>query len=504
MTSLQRAVLGAVFGALIILFIHPLTRPAILFGIRPAIFDNDPPIVPQDFRAVPDPRTSESASLWIRIASDQIVNGKQLSQDQLLTITEITQKAAEQEPDNAFWLQAYAVFLNRLGHKEEAIVAWRKAASKNLWNDWQTEYLEERARQLGPSEPMSWQYSAALRNRSGSFATLAHGFGESLIEKDNIKMRLVCLLNGRLIRDGGRSFLVAQQGYELIEKAARGRVPIPNRSEAQFQRFEFVRKLNSAGMNEQAIRAARILSENEAFEILVMGETSRQESAAINLRSIIIGTLPGALLGAALLSAMLGLIGFYINKTTGWKFLTNVWYTSVIALIFGLAIYFITGLLLPAIFGTGVIACFLSGSQRQMDSTPASLHYSFDVLQGLLGTSFLLSLSFLLIGASLPAREMSLAPDSVVASLPSSQVFLTVACLSIGTSFGVSQVYAFVLRRIPTILVGRGLWRFGMGSAIGAAIVAAILTPLLIAVDRFQVIDTQRLFRNEPRYFLSS
>jgi hypothetical protein len=129
MTLPGRIWLGSVVGALLVLLIHPATRPVLTdaFWVRalglPKVAS---PLSPPQ---LPDPVTPTLAALWVHTGLRALDERATLDEDRWLTLVEIAQVEGDREPGNTFWRLAEAQFQDRLGNPEAAVRALRRAAT---------------------------------------------------------------------------------------------------------------------------------------------------------------------------------------------------------------------------------------------------------------------------------------------------------------------------------------------------------------------------------------
>lgn len=128
MTLPGRIWLGSVVGALLVLLIHPATRPVLTdaFWVRAVgVPQVASPLSPPQ---LPDPVTPTLAALWVHTGLRALDERAMLDEDRWLTLVEIAQAEGDREPGNTFWRLAEAQFQDRLGNPEAAVRALRRAA----------------------------------------------------------------------------------------------------------------------------------------------------------------------------------------------------------------------------------------------------------------------------------------------------------------------------------------------------------------------------------------
>lgn len=148
MTLPGRIWLGSVVGALLVLLIHPATRPVLTDAFRVRLLGLPPSISPLLPAQLPDPVTPTLAALWVHTGLRALDERARLDEDRWLTLVEIAQVEGEREPGNTFWRLAEAQFQDRLGNPEAAIRALRRAATpqangRHMFRDRQMELASD-------------------------------------------------------------------------------------------------------------------------------------------------------------------------------------------------------------------------------------------------------------------------------------------------------------------------------------------------------------------------
>lgn len=317
MTRALRAFLGALGGAVIALYLHPLSRPWLNYGFRgfgPSPTVSSSPHLARTLRKVPPPDTDDRLSLFVQAAFERMASGQKLDDNNALLLAELCRSAAVQDPQNAFWRQSEAVFQDVLGNAEAADTAWQRAANRNQWNDFQSSQVERFLLDLQSESgaPMSWHSAVASDLRCVAADRAITSFGLAKLSSDpSLKCRYQTLSNAALLRDNARSRIGSWFGYRLGETAATGPFTSAGSQKAKtFRREEFPTELIRAGMGQEGDSASKILKENEAYRALVFTSQAEKDSSRRRGQSVLLSTAPGSLLLASATCAALLLAVF--------------------------------------------------------------------------------------------------------------------------------------------------------------------------------------------------
>lgn len=319
MTSAHRAFLGALVGAVIALFGHPLSRPWLNYGFRsfgPSPKVSSSPHLARTVKKVPTPDSDENLSLFVQAAMEQMVAGTHLDGNDALLLAELCRTAAEKDPQNAYWRQSEAVFQFALGNKEAAETAWDRASKRAKWNDYQTPGVEAFLSDLRADSgaAMAWHAAVGSEMRCTAPQRVVASLGKGLLNQDpGLENRLRTFSNAVLLRDNSRSRIGAWHGFRLAETAAKGPFPIAGTQRVKTAiRAEFPTELIQAGLDAEGRKVAQQLSENEAFDAFVFTADADKEMQRMVGQSVLLSTAPGALLLASTVSGVLFLITFAI------------------------------------------------------------------------------------------------------------------------------------------------------------------------------------------------
>lgn len=501
---------GGLIGAVTVLLFHPVTQPFVQNGLRKfgeSPFAKSSPVVPGNLKSLPLPEDLPTTAKWLDEGCRRILAGKTINRDDLLTFDELAHNTSEKDPDNAFWKQTEAIFQERLHNYDAATAAWTQASKLTRWNDYQTDRLrtvvggltEESGRTL------AWHWAVAYTLKDYAVPTLVARYGfEHLTPESTLEDRLVLLDNGKLVRDGARSRQGGQFGWQMIESAAIGSAtPLGSRRDLLDKRMQILPTLSKAGLNKESVHVLNVLSANEAWDAALQASDSGNQFRTRALQSVIVASVPGALVFAGIASALLYVVSLFFGRYASGSKSTAL--PCILGIGGGLAAYFITGLVFPAVFLTIVLAGFLiRPSVPPLEGTKFRLDVWVRSCAEFLGLLFVVALAACAVLAAPPVQTLA----SFDADILDPKIFLpsamTLAIMALGLSLGAAQVWAFTRRRDPYVacsLVLRSIATTGLvvGFTLGVA-----ATPFCIAADKHLAEDLSQLVQNEPSYYLQN
>ncbi|MCH7946086.1 MAG: hypothetical protein IIC73_08765, partial [Armatimonadetes bacterium] len=213
MSPAVRFFYGALLGALLILLVHPDSRPYLTPGIwflGDSDFLDETDALPDNLSKLPEPDSLEDSAYWLVVGCERELRGQRMPQDDYVLLVEVAQFGAAQDPENAFWRHAEAVFQHRLGNDDAAVRAWHTASLANRWDDYQTRRLQGLLQGLEAESGrrLAWHYALAQSRKSATPPRVFLAFARRLLQdaeaQADFTLRLATLRNGRLIRDGSR------------------------------------------------------------------------------------------------------------------------------------------------------------------------------------------------------------------------------------------------------------------------------------------------------------
>lgn len=502
---------GALVGALLVLLAHPVTRPYVrsglwAFGHSPAY--RTAPELPQNIAVLPDPTDPATGALWLSEGCRRLLDNQTVTEDNLLTFVEIAQSNAAVETDNAFWPQCEAVFQARLGNFEASERAWIRASKLGTWDDYQNQRILRIVDRLTveSGRTLGWHWALAYSLKTTAVPQSIARFGLNQLEAEGtLEHRFVLLQNGKLLRDGSRSRLGGQFGWQLVESAALGSsTGLGNRRDIVARRFGFIDQLALSGQNDRAIETSRVLASNEAWDAAVQGPERSGLPRRVALQTVLVGALPGALLSSAFWGAIIVLIALLLQRNVQ-KVPSGPIVPAALGVLGGLAVYAFTGLLFPALFMTLVLAGFLIRPPVSPVESPI-IHPDPALLwvSRILGACLAAVVALAAWLAAPPAVNVlptvpdrpELLPDPAVAG------FLCV--LLLGSLLAYAQVWAYTRRRDPFAVCAVALKTSGATALIVGLIAGIVACPLAIAADREISVVMMQLVQNEPTYYIQN
>lgn len=518
MTVLQRALLGAAIGALVVVVGHPDIRPYYAVGAwqtggsealrtTPYILDNVTE-VPVD----PDPKTNSTvAALWMLAAAKQHVEGRNLTDRDHETLARLAAVQAENDPDNAFWGQMESIFLWRLGREDESVRAWTIAARAIRWNDYQGARLDEIVdalrREYG--RKMAWHIACAYHRRSVFVAQAIERHAREIRDLAPIDTpvglnhRIDVILNGRLLRDGSRSNAVGRYGAGIVQLG-----PMPsftNESNPRFielARGRFYEQLRTNGREIDLQRVRSAFRNNDAWLNLVPTEAATEPWALVAI-SMATGGIPGAFLIVGLFGLCLGGLGIAVERSRALQRLFQAPVAPVVGMALAVPVYAATRVVLAAMWVALCLSFYVFEPVNVRSARPRDLGIPYRWVMGGLGAGLGLCVLIFSVGLTAPGIELAPLLGLPREYGPGSTAIIGIAGILLGLVLLMAPVWAIV-KRLPTAyLAALGLQELGKGMAIGALLLAIVAGPLAFAVDRTVQANLNELLQNEPIVYLN-
>lgn len=512
MSSAHRAIFGALFGALLVLLVHPASRVYLTHGLThfgPSTALTNSRALPENIATLPDPQAPITGAYSVLVAADRLINNEKLTDDQLLLMIEVCQAASEAEPENSFWRLMESVFHEVAGNREAALKSWRLAALGNDYNDYQIPRLELLIFELQKEDraSLAWHTGTAIKKKTNAAARAIANeaqaiLGEDLRKKDYAGL-VSTLQNAKLLRDGSRSLPGARIGSDIIAIVPNGKLGVSKSPKTMVEeRNYFLTKLSTEGLDHEYRTAAEVFSNDDGWEALIPPDSDALLEQRLR-RSILTGNLAGNLLLCSAVALLIALTGWLVIKKQDGQTTLTTRILPVIGIVLGVLVYIATHLAFPAIWVTVVFAGFALAPPRIMPATPKNLGFTLNLIQGLLaGASSCLFVAYLLVNST-AAYSLRGHLGFTGSFQPGSPDLLAWSILVFSLSLCASQVWAFINRRRSLPVAALGLVRFGLTSAISCLVIGLAATPLLLAWDQEIADDFQKLFLNEPRYYIN-
>lgn len=507
MSIIQRAFLGAVFGAIIALFIHPLSRPWFQYGLyrfEPSPSATQSPHLAQTLVELPEPTSDQNLSLAIQFASEQLTQGTQLNPADTLLLIELCRTAAEKDPTNAYWRQSEAVFQDTIGNPDAARMAWERASQRSTWEDFQPKLLELFFRDIQSESriAMAWHPAVAAYRRSHALPQVVSEFGSRLLHSDpSLKSRGSNFLNGSLIRDNSRSRIASNFGVSLAESAATGPYPVPGSKRASaYVRAEFPTNLAKSEPNISVEQITTGLKRNEAYEALVFSRDTKTTLRKLTAQSILTASAPGAFLLTAILCGCISLLASVINPLKMPR--TSPLLPAAVGLIVGVVSYLFTQDLALSLWLLVVPAIFSIRPSLELVATAPRINFSTQTLSTLLAMLFAIVVTAGIIALSAPMGALRGSLPEGWWSNPQPMI-MRGALFSLGLIAILAQFQAYRYQRPAgrvLVLLLKGSFRH---IALACTLCSIIATPLCIYWDSKIISDLKQIAFNETAYYLN-
>ncbi|MCB8932357.1 MAG: hypothetical protein M9921_08830 [Fimbriimonadaceae bacterium] len=515
MSRAARAYFGAMLGALLTLFWHPISRPFLWNGFShwgASAVARSTPLIAGNLVRLPVPKSELDASLWLQAGSERLWVHRPPSDADRENLVLVARNAAVHEPENAYWRQMEAVFLGSLGRQEEARKAWVQAAKAVRWNDYQSVRLlgvrEELAREEGSR--LAWQLAFALRLRSSANAQAIRSFsrqvvsGTDLVSPAGLETRWASVMNARLMRDGARSIETGQTAAEMMEAASHpAGLPVARSHRVLLlARYDLINALMAAGMSERSNQVNRAYDSNDSW-IALTRRVDTQEFADMSiLGALATATVPSALLAVAALGAILWMVGTIVHRSAVVRQLLAPPAAPALGVVFAVLAYLATGLVLAAI---AVVLCFaflVFTPPRVRSLTPDELGPLFRFILALLGMAIASTFGAFIASLSTPACELLFLIGVPREYYGGSTLFLGLSGIVLGLLLLISPGWALAQRIATPKVVGVAMRDLGCGLCAVCLGLAVVSAPAAVYADRVLNQNLQMLVENEPNYHL--
>lgn len=503
----RRALLGAASGALLVLLVHPSTRPGLLAAFLPSTNGQLARLLERP--TLTRPRNKESGAAYLHAGADRLVAGSALKEDERATMVRLTQEGDRTDADNAFWSLARFVF--RGGEGALARADWRAASKRRQYNDYQNSALladrDRIAEHIGDAQ--AWIYAAIAPQRSDALARLIRDLGLRAYRRipagpQRTDFAFETIQNGARLRDGSRRLYLGFMGIDLIEGATYG----PTMSEDAFvnsprrmwiakgRLTEDLRRHRTASEAAACDREFRI---NDSWQVFSSVESPDDRRHVLGIAAVLVGTVPGGLLLAGMFGGVVWLFGKragFIAKARSQFRGPGLTACSLALLAVGAAIGY------PWI-GLAAGACALLPAigperPRRYDGSPLGPLHAFVV--GCVVLSLLIGIALTAVSRSLAGSILG-AQGPIGAWLGDAGRLSAAVVAVLGASALVAPAWA-VVRRFPTpgvaartyCGIGKGLAFAGLGTAI-------LASPICFALDRWLGDDLAKIALNEQVYY---
>jgi hypothetical protein len=522
-----RAFYGAAVGALLVLFIHPASRPFLLTALSrwgsSKTFQNNPLVI-ESLKELPKVTGLDVASVYMQVGAERALHPQSGQAGDWPSLMSVAAHAAQQDPDNAFWVQMQAVLTDamsktvppaqRANLRNLAIEEWGKASHLARWDDYQTRKLGKLQAQLAVESggPAAWQYAAVYPLRGTAPIDAIGEFARNLVlnldstSKSALILRYETLMNGRLIREGSRSIAIGEAGVNMVESASYPKeiAATKNPRVMVITRAEFYNQLVHAGMTDQARQVLDTFKSNEGWLAFLRQENIGAETRDLRFLSVFTIVLPGALLAISLFGGLLWLIAALLRLKPGLMKIVEIPYGPAIGLALAIIVYTFTHLPLAslAVFACFGFLAFTPRNDRSRVNEP--LGTAFELVQVILGCVLVILLVGFLVGLSTPGCQVFEELDVPKEFYGGSTLLLGLAGIVVALLSLAAPLWA-VIQRIatPSILLA-ALRQFGRGLFLACLSLAIIATPICVLADRYVRGELGKIVANEPVFYLPS
>ncbi|HVL39152.1 MAG TPA: hypothetical protein VM328_07155 [Fimbriimonadaceae bacterium] len=514
MTGASRAYLGAVVGALLTLAAHPVSRPYLLgpfLSWGPSAALEQSPWLTGNRFILPQPSTPIAASLWMFEAAGSIWKRENIGKSDLHKLVAVASQAGRDDPDNAFWPLMEAVFQRELGATAQADRAWLRASRMARFNDLQSSRLlavrQEIAEEQGASQ--GWQYAAAHAQRSVACAHVLQACARWVLARASqnptgLELRYATVMNGKLIRDGGRSLAVSLIGIEIMEAASYPADFGPEGSQKRLllARYGLINALNERGMEAEAKRADTAYRNSDAWIAFAMDDEPDQWLGWLRVGALAASSAPGMLLLLGVVGSVLWGAGVLVARGKLLRAAFEPPMAPAVGILLALAVYMTTRLPLAS---ATVVLCFAflvftPAHERTKPPTDLGPMFKFTLL--LLGLAFALAVAGFGVGASTAGAEMLPLMNVPDEYRGGSTLFLGLAGIVLGLLLLAAPSWALVQRIATPTVVAIALRQFGAMLCLGFLTLAAVATPAAVYADRELIRTLRMLVENEPNYYI--
>ncbi|MBS1714756.1 MAG: hypothetical protein JST30_10520 [Armatimonadetes bacterium] len=512
MSATWRALAGAVLGALLVLALHPRSRPYLFAGVLRR-GDAELQVVRNAVAQVQGdgarPLRLTEAGLWMERGA---AASERSDTNRLLLLSEIADQGARAEPDNAFWRQMKSIFLYDLAKRDgrpvdSSLREWQRAAGSRRWDDHQSERLRQLVDTLALKDgaDFAWHYAlaASLRSPTAAERTVLHSRAMLVNAREPKEARADDVRNGSLIRSGARSLAGAYCGVQITRFAAIGSVvgmESPRTVEEAKGAFLDLFVDRPDVQREMASQIAL----NEAWAALVPSRDDAAGSTGALMRGAATTVnLPGILLMVGLGGLVTALAAHLVERKPGLvRFLNTDW-----ALFTGAAVamltYIVTGLVVVALWSFVAIVAFRIHPYRFRPGDPRGLGVVFGGTIAFLAVFVTLALASYLVYTSVPGTLLGQAASIPSVDGPAGRQPLYLAMLGLSLVVVAAPAWGFFYMFPATKVLPIAVKTFGSVVAVGCLGLAVLATPLCIVVDKGLAQGLSQILENEPSYHLA-
>jgi hypothetical protein len=515
---------GVGFGITLALFLHPVSRSVLLYGFHdqeplPSLVERHPIAKPPTegvSRPSPDGASLYEVSVFAyQIARRINVQGRAfVNPADSQVASQFLMRAAEAEPDNAFWPQMLAVLAHRSRNIEQASAFWERAAVLGTWSDRRPQQIEDFALTLARADgaERAWHWILGNRVRTSDVATVilrsaAASFDPVEGDSRRLRQRAVALANAGLILQGAYSVDARMAACTLAYRAAemgagpRGAALDPKRFEGV--RSSFVRSVSAEVGPEAGEDAARTLLRAEGWlRLLKPSAEIEAERHRVSEMAVLAAMLPSSTVRCALVFLLVAGLGWFVRWALGGIPHPDRFLLMLVAAGGAWALYWVTGLV--SLGAWTILLGVVLALPIEVGKPDARLPQGWErsLLAGIGIASFIL-LAWYFVSSSVPSRLLlHLYDPESPPWLDETRNLFIVALVLLSLVVLVSRVVAGRRHQAPFAVLGTHLFWLGAWLGVAGIVAAALITPFsikaeqrLLDVGKAWAIDEQRAFR---------
>jgi hypothetical protein len=448
----------------------------------------------------------------VQIASEKGDSRTPLKPKESESVLKVLNAAVRREPDNAYWHQMRAVFLNRQGRVAEARTAWIRATKSSAWNDHQTSRLNQAgtALQAQFGAAMAWQQGFVYYARSDAPVRGIDRFARSLLSRADfdsprgLSIRYSTILNGNLLRLGSRSIREGRVGADMVDLAAYPpeMTGVRNPKRLYLGRNRLINALKALDRQSDAITAHRAFHETDAWRAMSEREDAEENVRWLSVQALAVAFVPGLTLLLSVLGVAVWGAGNMVDRITGSQVRLSPAPALMCASALAVLVFLITWFPLAAA-ASALSFLFLTVGPKQgrkvrtQDLGPL---FTFTVL--MVGLAFSVAAGLYLAGTTTPALGLLPLVSAPTEFYGSSSIFAGLAVIVFGVLFLVAPLWALVQRLGTPYVLGLALRKMGSILGIGGLFLTVALAPIMIYLDRQLSQTLGQLVGNEPVYYL--
>jgi hypothetical protein len=443
-----------------------------------------------------------TGAAYLHAGAERIFRGPPLREDEMKSLLALTIAGARQEPDNAFWPMAQFVY--RGGTDKEALQAWAVASRCRVYNDHQSQALEQdRIRIASVSGGIqAWIYAAIAPQRSEALARLLVRYAQKAQKRvKSIDFAYQTIRNGAMLRDGSRRLTLGMHGISLIEGAT---YPPEVQGDVSPRRIwvaktDLTGKLRRAGRSAEATYCDRQFRINDSWQAFRDVEDPAGRLLNLSVAASVVDALPGGLLVAAVGGGIIWIFSLRVAKVA--QAADRFRGPGLTACSLSLLVV-AAGLGYPGVgLATGVCAlvpALAPQYPRRYDGTPLGPLHGFAV--GLMVAALMIGLALAAVARSLPGQILP-SQGTLGAFLGDPRRLFAFVVVVLGGSALVAPAWA-VVRRFGTPAVAATTYRgLGRGLALTGLVLAILTAPISVAADRVLGDHLGKIVLNEQVYY---